>query len=104
METTGFQQVAGGEEGVADAKCRVNGSPTGAKGHRQLRARRRLQISRQQGGWRVQHPGRSRYSLLCEEILGFPMYLRMGLRFLSSMASLSFFVLLLCWDTREEHR
>lgn len=47
-------------------------------------------------------PRRCRYSLLWEEILGFPMYLRMGLRFLSSMASFSFFALLLCWDTREE--
>lgn len=71
---------------------------------RRPQARRRLRISsRQQGGCRVQHPRRSRYSLLWEEILGFPMYLRMGLRFLSSIASLSFFALLLCWDTREEH-
>lgn len=36
------------------------------------------------------------YSLLWEEVLGFPMYLRMGFRFLSSKASLSFLELLLC--------
>lgn len=36
------------------------------------------------------------HSLLWEELLGFPMYLRMGLRFLSSIVSLSFFVPLLC--------
>lgn len=34
--------------------------------------------------------------LLWEEVLGFPMYLRMGFRFLSSRASLSFLELLLC--------
>lgn len=36
------------------------------------------------------------YSLLWEEVLGFPMYLRMGFRFLSSKASFSFLELLLC--------
>lgn len=35
-------------------------------------------------------------SLLWEELLGFPMYLRRGFRFLSSKASLSFLELLLC--------
>lgn len=35
-------------------------------------------------------------SLLCEELLGFPMYLRIGFRLLSSKASLSFLELLLC--------
>lgn len=41
-----------------------------------------------------------KYSLLWEELLGFPMYLRMGFRFLSSKASFSFLELLLCWDRR----
>lgn len=36
------------------------------------------------------------YSLLCDELLGFPMYLRIGFRLLSSKASLSFLELLLC--------
>ena len=35
------------------------------------------------------------YLLLWEEVLGFPMYLRMGFRFLSSRASLSFLEVLL---------
>lgn len=33
--------------------------------------------------------------MLCEELLGFPMYLRIGFRLLSSKASLSFLELLL---------
>lgn len=37
-----------------------------------------------------------KYLLLWDELLGFPMYLRMGFRFLSSRASFSFLGLLLC--------
>lgn len=43
--------------------------------------------------WRLLLP---KYLLLWDELLGFPMYLRMGFRFLSSRASFSFLGLLLC--------
>lgn len=42
-------------------------------------------------------PSPCAHSLLWEELLGFPMYFRMGFLRLSSAASLSFLVLLLCW-------
>lgn len=72
----------------------MTGVPMGANSHPVAR------VADLQAPGRLAHPGTRRYSLLWEEIFGFPMYLRMGLRFLSSRASLSFLALLLCWNTR----
>lgn len=46
--------------------------------------------------WSMKGLRSPKYSLLWDELLGFPMYLRMGFRFLSSKASFSFLGLLLC--------